>query len=269
MDVSGSVDQTELSSQIQKEEALISQMRTKLHQLIMKESKRKTWIEELKSVKNKLSKIVIKDDLTNNLSSVKKQIVNIKAKIDDVIYAKQIASQYAKMNLARDDLIKEQRKFADLNTLHQIAVDVECYKLTSTLDSINAILDKVLTKFFVDPITVRLKLYKMTKTTQTIKQAVNIEINYRNNVFSSINDMSGGEASRISLAMILAISIHSNSSILMLDESMAMLDDDNDLMFTCLNCIREISGGNKYVLIIDHKIAEDHYDNIINFDTRE
>ena len=126
----------------------------------------------------------------------------------------------------------------------------------------NAILETI----FCDDIPkVKLNLYKELKSKRKgkfvpTKQCLNLNIRYKNADYSNISELSGGEATRISLALTLALSNISNSQFLMLDETMSTLD--SDLRELCLNSIKEHIGGSKTILVINHGDVEGYYDKV-------
>ena len=102
-----------------------------------------------------------------------------------------------------------------------------------------------------------LSLFRELKSTKQIKPQVNFTIFYRGVEYDSINQLSGGEADRISMALAIACSRISSCPLLMLDECMASLDSQYREL--CLKCIRLVL-PDKLVLCINHEDNEALYD---------
>ena len=95
-----------------------------------------------------------------------------------------------------------------------------------------------------------------------VKPLVNFNITYQAGQYDNINQLSGGEGDRVSLALTLALNRLSSSKLLLLDESFASLD--GGLKESALKCIRHLSDST--VLVIMHDGVEGLYDNVINLD---
>ena len=103
-------------------------------------------------------------------------------------------------------------------------------------------------------------LYKKLKTSENIKPIVNFDISYQGGKFDNIDQLSGGEGDRASIALTLALKRLSSCPILMLDESLASLD--LDIKETTINSIRE--NITDTVIIIMHDGIEGIFDDVIN-----
>lgn len=165
-----------------------------------------------------------------------------------------ILQQYGTLTAIGEEL-------ADLYNMRQIAVETECKALQDIVDSVNVCIDSVCSTLF-DEISITLSLFKTMKTTGNVKPVVNFNISYKGGSFDSINQMSGGEGDRASLALTLALNRLSSCPILMLDESLASLD--LTMKEKAIRTIRE--NTNSTVLLIMHDSVEGHFDNVVNVD---
>ena len=139
-------------------------------------------------------------------------------------------------------------------------METECRILQQVVDSINASIESVCSTLFDRDINITLNLFKTLKTTKNVKPVANFSISYQGGVFDNINQMSGGEGDRASLALTLALSRLSSCPILMLDESLASLDIN--MKEAAIRTIRE--NTNNTVLVIMHDGVEGIFDHIID-----
>ena len=170
-----------------------------------------------------------------------------------------MCSKQQDLESQRKTVIDLNNNLAALEKLKQNAITVECKQLQDTVDNINRCLEDILPMFFDEPIDVKLQLYKTTKSTKKIKPGLNILIKYKNAIYDKIDQPSGGEGDRISLAVILALNQLSNSPIIMLDECISSLDAK--LKESCLNSIKLLR--NKIIICVDHEAVEGYYDKTI------
>lgn len=157
------------------------------------------------------------------------------------------------------EVYETHRDVVQLERLKTIAAEVECYTLQVTVDSINQVLNEIATYLFDDPITIRLSLFKPLKTKEKVKPVVNLTILYRGGEYDNINQLSGGEADRVSLILTLALSRLCSFPLLLFDESLASLD--GNLKEAAVRAIR--SATRKSVVCINHEGVEGLYDHQI------
>jgi len=118
-----------------------------------------------------------------------------------------------------------------------------------------------LDNFFIDnPIIVKLSSFKEAKNDNKLDKAqINIEIDYKGNE-CELNDLSGGEISRIVLAFTLALCEMFNSPILLLDECTSSLNQE--LATSVFDTIKE-NFKSTTVLVVAHQVIEGVFDQII------
>jgi ABC-type Mn2+/Zn2+ transport system ATPase subunit len=129
--------------------------------------------------------------------------------------------------------------------------------LQSTVDGINRVINIIASQIFPFPITILLQLVKMLKTDHRMTQQVNFLIQYQGNEIDGVRQLSGGEADRVSFATLIALSLISESPLLLLDEPFSALDVD--VRDQCLKAIREMIRG-KTVICVNHEDTEGNYD---------
>jgi len=107
-----------------------------------------------------------------------------------------------------------------------------------------------------------LSLYRDLKSKKgRTKAEVNLTICYKNVEYDNVNQMSGGEGDRVSLAILIALNKVSPSPILLIDEALSSLDQD--LKTKAIISLKENLPPSKTVLCVDHGTVEGYYDHTI------
>lgn len=141
-------------------------------------------------------------------------------------------------------------------------IDISCSELLETfLESINHTINGVLAEIFEEPIDVRIKSFKDIKTTKSVKASLNMDIVYRGMTFDKLSGLSGGEQSRVSLAMLIAFAHVSPSKIVMIDESMSTLHVD--MRISAIECMKSWLPDH-LILIVNHDTSDSDYDFTLN-----
>ncbi len=155
-------------------------------------------------------------------------------------------------------------KQSNINLLKNIISEVSTATMQNLVDSINEITNQVLDEIFEASIVVELKLYKEIKSKHKVKQNVNFGIYYNGNEYSSVDALSGGEKSRISLALAIALnSICGDIRFVMLDEILGALPEA--LRENCIDVIKKflVENSNRYILEVEHNSTEGMFDDCI------
>jgi DNA repair exonuclease SbcCD ATPase subunit len=244
-----------------------------------------TWIQNLRMYTNataeftreidRLSKM--RDEMTAQITTVRARIpsdprpmieANIvemngyQERLDASAQGQRALEAHAEVTRERDRVIEIQQTMSDLQVLRQYATETECAILQQITDQLNDSIQSICSSLFDRDITIMLSLYKTLKTTKHTKPCVNFNIGYQGGQFDNINQISGGEGDRISLALTLALNRLSTSPLIMLDESLASLDLTMKEM--AIRTIREHT--NSTVLIVMHDGIEGIFDNVVNID---
>lgn len=228
-------------------------------------SQEKIRIDNLKvSLTNQINKLKsnIGPDLTSDITEISNKIIDLKNLISLSIQAHKVLKDHEIITKQRNEVIAINKDLSDLQTLKQYAIETECHILQQTVDSINNSIQGVCSTLFDRDINISLSLFKTLKTTKNVKPVANFAISYQGGLFDNINQMSGGEGDRASLALTLALNRLSACPLLMLDESLASLD--LTMKEAAIKTIRE--NTNNTVLIIMHDGIEGIFQNIINLD---
>lgn len=218
-------------------------------------------VNDIKIKEKEIEKISVEMDLTvkHRYNEIKKKLEEKKKLLNDSIESSKIIEKGKELEEKRNVLLMLQKDVEILTRLKLKAIEVECKQLEDTVDNINTVLETTLPIFFNEPISLKLLLYKKMK--KTVKPMLNLEICYKGCKYDNINNLSGGEGDRISLALLLALNTVSNSPLLLLDECVASLDPE--LKESCLTAIKTIP--NKTVICVDHDDSlEGFYDSVLS-----
>jgi len=215
------------------------------------------------SLEIQINKIIVGREVKDEIDTKMITISMLDNKLLASSKAHYLTEFYAIVTKERDDVIALNDKLADLYTLRQHAVETECHILQEVVESINGSIQSVCGTLFDRDISIILNLFKTMKGNDNIKPIANFNISYQGGTFDNINQMSGGEGDRASLALTLALNRLSSCPLLMLDESLASLD--MNMKEAAIKTIRE--NTNNTVLIIMHDGIEGLYQNVVDIDT--
>lgn len=218
----------------------------------------KVGIEQLIFQRESLEK-TLNPHAKNNHETTQKMLVQSKTKLADGLYGNTVVEKQKCLTAKRQKVMSLNEDLTALQRLKQNAIDVECKQLQDTVDTINSVLCDILPLFFNEPITMVLQLYKLLKTKKQLKPGLNISIKYKGVEYDNINQMSGGEGDRISLALVLALNSVSNSPVVLLDECISSLD--GTVKETCVEAMKSLEG--KTIICVDHEGVEGFYDKTI------
>lgn len=202
-------------------------------------------------------------DVSEEIEQSQKSIEGFREIIELGRRANEIMDMHNKLTAKQEELYDKHVRLTNLNTLRQHAGDVECYLLQNMVDSINASIEDVVNSIFDKPIRITLNLHKVIKSTKKVKPTVNFTINYKGGEFDNISKLSGGERSRLSIALTLALSKLSGCPFLLLDEAFSALDPETEELVVL--AIRQ-HAGDKTVIAIAHDAVEGQYDHTIDMD---
>ena len=246
-------------------ETQLIDLKKSYQQKLHHESLRSQLLSQEKGLKEKLIEIIgeINEGIDGQCTECKQMIENLESLITKAKYANKMKKWQDDLENQRDQLIQLQTDMISLQKLKQTALNVECHQLQLTVDSINLTMADIFAQIFEDPIIVTLNLFKTIKSGHKIKPTVNLSINYKGSEYDNINQLSGGEAARISLGLLLSLNRISTSSLLLIDEGFSALN--GHLRELCLKVIRNNVPKHKTVLIISHEDVEGYYDDVIRF----
>lgn len=150
----------------------------------------------------------------------------------------------------------EDKKNASLR-LKMISMQSRNMALQKFVFEFNNLVNKICEELFSDPITISLQLEKQNKSNEKIRSFINFGIFYKGNEFDSSNYLSGGEKDRLSLALMIAISLIWGSKIVILDECLSSLNEE--LRLICIQVLNKYLPG-KTVVNVCHSVTQGFHD---------
>jgi exonuclease SbcC len=160
-----------------------------------------------------------------------------------------------------DKLISRQM---NLDKIKQHITETESYALEETVDTINSVLSQITAILYDNDTHVTLSMFKKLKTRDYLKAQPTIEISRGygdDEIIYDIEELSGGEKSRLSLAITLALSTIGTTPFLFLDESMSSMHPS--LRDRCIKVIKEHT-TNKTIINVCHGISEGIHSNCVS-----
>lgn len=165
------------------------------------------------------------------------------------------------LNFKKVQIDQLTKTVTNISRLKKLALDIECYQLQHTVNTLNTCIADINSYLFDIPISVSIRLFKETKTTGKVKPQVNVVINYRSMEFTDIKQLSSGERDRVGIALTLAMNRLSGCPILILDESISLLDSQSK--DSAIKSIRTYSTG-KTVIMVCHASTTGLFDHVLD-----
>ena len=228
---------------------------------------KKSQIEKTKvKISNQIDNIKKKilDDPSDTIEETTKLLSYYKDVLNLSIEANKVVKFKNDLTSEREILVKMNNKLANLRLLKQYGVETECKNLNDVISSINSSIDNVCESLFDKDISIILSLFKTIKTTKNVKPTVNFQISYKGGIFDNINQLSGGEGDRASVALTLALYRLSSFPLLMLDETLASLH--HDMKESVVETLNNIIDKNRCVIIVLHDCVDGVFDNVIDLE---
>ena len=226
-----------------------------------------TEIAEMETALVALPNLQLEYDQVNNELTLLTQQSTIWPLIDDILARK------ADVEARSKELKAYEQELADWDQISRVMINEEFQLLEQTVGTINFVLDEIMHKLFSN-LTAEILLYRTNKSNSLVKHEVNLclkrTVNNGDNMeiiklqsgavgSMRLSSLSGGEKSRLNLALLLAFRAVTKSPWLFLDESLAFLNDDYcDLVGEIIKeHLTEIPGS---CFIIMHRIVTGTFD---------
>ena len=213
-------------------------------------------------IQRSLQSLCIDEDLPENLEQNKKQIVQIETELQEAKRWKEYSDQKKELQDRRKAVEEQRSEVSSGEVLLTAAKQVESHVLAEVVDSFNVHLQEILDTMFEGHLSAEISLFRTAKTTGNTKAVVNTKIFNKGAEYDTANQLSGGEAARLSLAITLALSTMNSFPLLLLDECLANLDADN--RERCLTMIKN-HHCDKTVLCVLHSTVEGYFDSCLEF----
>jgi DNA repair exonuclease SbcCD ATPase subunit len=227
------------------------------------EREREKLQQQIEDYRQKIVSIVYPDDPQPQINQAEIRCVEIQQQLEQHRIAIELGEERKRIEKIREEVCQVVEQLTAARKLRQLIIDTECMILQQVVDSINNCIGGVCSVLFENDINIMLSLFRTLKTTNNLKSEVNFTITYQGGSYNNINQLSGGEGDRVSLALTLALHRLSGCPFLMLDESFASLD-----ITTKTNALASIRENTRNtVLIIQHDGVEGIFDDVIDLST--
>lgn len=172
-----------------------------------------------------------------------------------------------KLKTSLDEIKKEIKTLTNrhvaLDRIKQLIFDTKSLALEETVETINCLLDEISKVMYGNDTKIVVSMFKELKSRDYLKSELNVNLikGYDDEAISyDFDELSGGEKSRLSLAITLALSTISSTPFLFIDEGMSSMHAS--LRDLCSKVIKEYSSG-KVVINICHTIGIGNFDKVL------
>lgn len=217
------IDEMNLSLKILEEEHQISL------QAIEKEKVRR---ENLEKIDKALEAIIIPEDLEldekleakeKELLEAKNFIININEKLEEAKQAEQVKEKKDFLNSLKKESDSKADTVGKIEVIKDICRKVQSERIDYSLTTLNEMTNTVLKEMFEEPICIEIKTMKQTKQGK-IKNELTLNIQRNTDELDSLNDLSVGQASRVSMALSIALFLLTSCPFILMDETFAPVD---------------------------------------------
>jgi DNA repair exonuclease SbcCD ATPase subunit len=224
-------------------------------------------LKEYHTLKNQHDQIILsEEDITIDqiLRSKQTEYENLLEQKSQAQLMLTLLSSQSELQNLRNELVDLTNKKTSLNSLKNLIVDVTNSTLQDLVDNINNTTNSILEDLFDNSLVIELKLYKELKNGKgKVKPQVNMGFYHNGHYFDNVSVLSGGEASRVSLALTMALAVIHPTPFLAVDEIMSSLNQDS--REACIESIRKylIESNPRCIINVEHMAIEGLYDEVI------
>lgn len=188
-----------------------------------------------------------------------KQIVSLNDRYSSALHNNSQKMQY-------DKLVSIYNKLNELYTSkYYIEYIITCIShteytmISDTIELFNRTLEDVVASLFDEPLTLRIELLKTNKQNKS-KAQIHLQITYKGMDITNINQLSGGEGTRISIALLIAFHVIHPTPFILIDESLSNIN--HQLREQCCNSIKKYCHV-PCIMVLHETSSEGLFDNII------
>lgn len=213
--------------------------------------------EKSKKDEMELEKISAKidDELDLKIESKGRSIKEISSLIEQAIAYERVCELKKELRNTESYINSLNLKLSTSNNLLSLIIKAEAMTYESALLNINSLLKEIISEIFDEPTTVEIDTVAKNKFNTTITSS--------GSEVSKIGLMSGGEADRISLALVLSLNIlNTGSPFLFIDESISSLD--LELKEKCISVLRKYTRNGSFIIVVNHEAIEGSYDDVVD-----
>ena len=201
------------------------------------------------------------DTINRRIEKNRKTLAKIQEWEDDQKTRNYLERAEEKVNEKQIEINRSESQLRAASMLKSKILQAEGLIMSRTISSINAHAQTYLDEFFPDA-PMRAELLTTKETAKTQRQQINLQIIYHGATYDRIDDLSGGEAARVTIAFTLALAEIFNNPIVLLDECTANLNED--LVSRVFSSIQKHM-GNRLVIVVAHQIVNGIFDKVITF----
>lgn len=198
------------------------------------------------------------ENVQEDLTKTKKDLGNIIEILTQNNKLMSLHGQYQQLQILHQQIAIFVNHLAKAESLKQILIKCHCEVLESTVVEINNVIEESCHNLFENEISISLELFKTIKSTGVVKPQTNFNIMYQGHTFDGVNQLSGGEGDRVSLAVTLGFNKLNKFPLLFFDESLASLDQDIKN-----NVVENLQKTEKGVVVVMHDGIEGIFDDVI------
>lgn len=247
------------ANKVKQLQLLIKSTTQQLEQMQREHAEYHNSIKRMQELKQKI--VTNSSDPTPHIKIMTESIEKSKRNIADGEQYINLYTEYIILQVKYEEVMALEKRLANIGRLRALAKDVECFKLEQIVNDLNNHVNDICSSLFPAPINVKIELYKTAKSTGRSKPNINLIIDYKGMQYDNINQLSGGEKDRISLALTLAMNKISGCSILLLDEVMSTFD--GPLKDIAVKAIRHHTVG-KTVMLICHSTVTGVFPHVLD-----
>jgi DNA repair exonuclease SbcCD ATPase subunit len=226
--------------------------------------------EKIKDLEERI--LGLKQSLVRDCNSIRKEREELLRDMDDKKSkllisekAEEIANEKKTLELQRANVVNLSNQLSSISKLKVLANELAHKRMLTLLDTINDFTNEMLTILFDEPMKIEFTVYKMTKSKDKVKPSIVYKIFYKGYELDSVDQLSGGEADRVSLALTCALFRFTKFPFLLLDEFASSLDLNTKE--TAIKTLKTFLGvginQSKSILCISHDTVEGIYDHTI------
>jgi DNA repair exonuclease SbcCD ATPase subunit len=179
------------------------------------EEKSKIYTEEIKSIS-------INPDKSTEIQSLKEQITNDQTGLVKSQEANKMILLYEEIKEMAQMMSNEYGDIGSIDNLKLVMEWAEKVALQEAVEGINETVNKICEELFDQDISFELKLEKENKINKRIKRGIEVKV-HMNNGTLDFEQISWGEADRVSLAMTFAFNRFSSFPLITMDEAFAFI----------------------------------------------
>ena len=204
-------------------------------------------------------------DIRKELEETKEQSNQMKSKLILCEKSEEIAKEKSILEKQRSDLISLSNRLSTLSKLKMIGNELEHKRMLTILETINDFTNEMLTILFDEPIKIEFSVYKTTKSKDKVKPSIVYKILHKGFELDHVDQLSGGEGDRVSLALTCALFQFTKFPYLLLDEFASSLDlNTKEMAIQTLKTFLGIGmNQHKSIVCISHDTVEGIYDQTI------